>query len=163
MRPPRFSIKTMLIAVTVIAVWLSTLTGYQGSRDVLAFIWTASIVMSGIAAATLRGSGRAFWAGFCGAMVLLSTRATFSTSGMKLNWTSMTAMRLADWLYGSPSGGGGQNAMNMNLIRGQIVPNIQTTFILITLLASATAIGLLSVFVYQQCRTTETSASTKPE
>jgi len=64
MNPLRFGIKSLLIAVTLVALWLSTLTGYTGSNDVQWFIWAAIVVTSGVAAASYGGRRRAFWSGF---------------------------------------------------------------------------------------------------
>src|SRR4051794_40830028 len=82
-----FRLRSLLIAMTVAALWLSTLTGYTGSNDVQAFIWTAIVVMSGIAAGSTKGARRAFWAGFCSTMLLTSMRSVFSMYGAKLTWT----------------------------------------------------------------------------
>lgn len=140
MRIPRFGTKSLLIAVTATALWLSTLTGFTGSNDIQAFIWTAIVITSGVAAATLRDRRRAFWAGFCGTMLIASMRTVFSVYGAKLSWTNKLSMELATKWQGSTSG------------RGQMVLNINSTLIFLTLLASATAIGFLSAMVFEQCR-----------
>ena len=145
MRLPRFGTKSLLIAITVTALWLSTLTGFTGSNDVQAFIWTAIVIASGVAAATLKGKRRAFWAGFCGTMLLTSMRTVFSVYGAKLSWTNEASRKLAiAWHDGTP-------------VRGQVVLNINATLIFLTLLASALAIGFLAALVFDHCRDSKDS------
>jgi hypothetical protein len=52
MKLPQFGIKSLLVVSAVVALWLSTLYGYVGSNDIQAFIWTAIVVMSAVAAAS---------------------------------------------------------------------------------------------------------------
>jgi hypothetical protein len=61
---PGFGIKSLLLAVALVALWLSTLYGYTGSNDIQALIWTAIVVMSGVAAFCYTGRQRAFLGGF---------------------------------------------------------------------------------------------------
>jgi hypothetical protein len=143
MKLPRFGIKALLIVVTLVALWLSTLTGYAGSNDIQAFIWTAIIVMSGVAALSYTGRRRAFWAGFFGAMLLTSSRTVFNVFGAKLSWSANLSRELATKWQGDTSG------------RGQMVLNINTTLIFVVLLVAAALIGFLCVVVYDQSRKTE--------
>jgi hypothetical protein len=143
MKRPRFGIKSLLIVSAVVALWLSTLYGYTGSNDIQAFIWTAIVVMSAVAAASYSGKRRAFWAGFSGTSLLTSLRTPFSTYGANLEWTQKLSMDLAKAWQGDIAG------------RGRLVLNINTTLMFVTLLAAATVIGFLCVFVYEQSRTTE--------
>jgi hypothetical protein len=64
MAKPRFGINSLLIVFTVVGLWLSTLSAYTGSNDVQAFIWTAIILTSGVAALSHTARRRAFWIGF---------------------------------------------------------------------------------------------------
>jgi len=134
----RFRLRSLLVAMTLAALWLSTLAGYTGSNDVQAFIWMAILVTSGIAAASSKRKRRAFWAGFCSAMLLMSNRSVVNTFGARLTWTTTLAKEWGQALQRGPS-------------QGQRVLNINTTLILLTLLAAATAIGFLSAVVYEQC------------
>ena len=59
---PRFGLKSLLIGVTLVALWFSTLSGYTGADDVRAFIMTA--IRSRPVwplTATPRGDGRSGW------------------------------------------------------------------------------------------------------
>jgi hypothetical protein len=135
MKLPRFGIKALLIVVAFIALWLSTLTGYAGSNDIQAFIWTAIIVMSGVTALSYTGRRRAFWAGFFGTLLLTSTRTMTGAFGFKLGWTQKLSRELATKWQGGTSG------------RGQLVLNINTTLILLAILVAATVIGFLCLRV----------------
>ena len=143
MKLPRFQIKSLLIVTAIVALWLSTLTGYTGSNDVQAFVWTAIVVMSGVAAISYTARRRAFWSGFFGTMLLMSMRTVFSVYGSKLDWTQKLSMDLTRRWQGDTSG------------RGRMVLNINSTLIFLVLLISATAIGFLCVFVYNQSRKAE--------
>jgi hypothetical protein len=67
---PRFGIKTLLVGLTVVAVWFSTFTNYRMAEDVRRSILLLILVSSGMAALWGRGRGRAFWVGFFAAMLL---------------------------------------------------------------------------------------------
>lgn len=142
MRIPRFGTKSLLITVTVVVLWLSTLSGFTGSKDIQAFIWTAIVVTSGVAAASYRGRRRAFWLGFFGTMVLMHFRTGFTVYGAKLTWTTNASRELATMWQGEPR-------------PGQLVQNIYTTLIFLTLLVCATAIGFLSALVFDHCQRSE--------
>lgn len=140
---PRFGIKLLLIAIALIALWLSTLYGYTGSNDIQAFVWTAIIVMSGVAAISNDGRHRAFWLGFFGTMLLVSTRTTFTVFGANLRWTQNLSRTLAEKWQGNIAG------------RGQLVLNINTTLIVVSTLLAAIAIGFLCVLVFDHSKKTE--------
>ena len=129
----------MLLATAAVALWLSTLSGYTGSNDVQSFIWAAIVVTSGIAAASCRGRRRAFWAGFCGTMLLTTLRFVVTLYGAKLSWTVPAAKYLAATWQGNASP------------IGQQVLNMQSTLLLLSFLTAAAAIGFLSAFVYDRC------------
>jgi hypothetical protein len=67
---PRFGIKTLLVGLTVVALWLSTFTNYSMAEDVRRSILLLIFVASGMAALWARGRRRAFWIGFFAAMLL---------------------------------------------------------------------------------------------
>jgi hypothetical protein len=67
---PRFGTKTLLIATAVVALWLSTLSGYAAANDVRRSILLLILVASAFAAIYGRGKTRAFWAGFFAVMLL---------------------------------------------------------------------------------------------
>jgi len=140
MKLPRYRTKSLLIAITVVAVWLSALSGYRGSSDVLAFMWTAIVVMSGVAAFTYSDRRRLFWLGFFGTMLLASLRATFHVFGSRLRWTQELSQKIAVSWRGEVGG------------LGQLIQNINTSLIMLTMVASATAIGFLCVFIFDQSK-----------
>jgi hypothetical protein len=67
---PRFGIKTLLVALTVAALWLSTFANYSMAEDVRRSILLLIFVAAGMAALWGRGRNRAFWVGFFVAMLL---------------------------------------------------------------------------------------------
>ena len=136
----RFKLKTLLIVVTVSAIWLSTLRGYRGSTDIQALLWTAITVMSGVAAINLTERRRAFWTGFFGTLLLTSTGKFFFQAGVKFDWAPELARELTENWLGGASG------------RGVVVVNVHSTLTCLSLAASATVIGFLCVLVYDQTR-----------
>ena len=68
---PRFSLKQMLIAVAVVAVWLSTASGYPGSDDVQMLIRLSAVLAAGFGVVYGSGKGRAFSVGFLTVMLLI--------------------------------------------------------------------------------------------
>jgi hypothetical protein len=72
----RFGIKSQLIAVAVIALWLSTVANYPGSLGVYTLLAATCFVSSGFAAIYSRGRRRAFWASFFVVFLLLSCDLT---------------------------------------------------------------------------------------
>jgi hypothetical protein len=67
---PRFGTRSLLIGFAVVALWLSTLTGYEAGHDVRAGILLVGIFAAAFAAIYSRGSRQAFWIGFVGALLL---------------------------------------------------------------------------------------------
>jgi hypothetical protein len=67
---PRFGIKALLVAFTVVAVWLSTFSNYRMAEDVRRSILLMILLASGSAVLWGRGRARAFWIGFFAAMLL---------------------------------------------------------------------------------------------
>jgi hypothetical protein len=67
---PRFGTKTLLVATAVVALWLSTLSGYAAANDVRRSILLLILVASAFAAIYGRGKTRAFWSGFFVVMLL---------------------------------------------------------------------------------------------
>lgn len=145
---PRFRIRFLLIVTAVVALWLSTFTGYTGSNDVQAFIWAAIVIMSGVAAVSCTARRRAFWAGFCSTMLLTTTRTVFTLFGARLSWTQNLSRGLAEKWQGDIGG------------RGQVVLNINATLILVTIVVAAILIGILCIFVYDQSKIIEKSDGT---
>lgn len=64
MKVPRFGIKSLPSGVAIVALWLSTITGYGGANEVRAFIILSMLVSSGVAAIHYDGRRQAFLVGF---------------------------------------------------------------------------------------------------
>jgi hypothetical protein len=67
---PRFGTKSLLIGFALVALWLSTFSGFTGAGDVRKSILLLILVTSGFAAVFSRGKQRAFCAGFAIVMLL---------------------------------------------------------------------------------------------
>jgi len=61
---PSFGIKALLFAFSLVALWLSTFSGYAAGGDVRASVLLMVFVAAGYAAVYSGGKRRAFWAGF---------------------------------------------------------------------------------------------------
>src|SRR5262245_39904318 len=68
---PRFSIKQMLLAFAVIALWMSTLSGYPGSDYVQLLIRLSVLLAAGFGVIYGTGKRRAFSVGFLMVMLLI--------------------------------------------------------------------------------------------
>ena len=136
----RFGIKSLLITVTVVSLWLSTLTAYSGSNDVQAFIWIAIVVSSGAAAMCYKDRRRAFWGGFFATMVLVSTRSVVTVPTPGFTWAQQLSRTFAEYL--NPA----------QLRSGRTVLNINSTLILVTILVVAALMGLMCVHIYDQSK-----------
>src|SRR4051812_39367293 len=82
---PRFSLATLLVATTALAVWFSTFYRYTGSDDVRAIFMLAIIIAPGAAAVYSEGAKRAFWGGFFATMFGLGSRL-FLGGAPRFNW-----------------------------------------------------------------------------
>jgi hypothetical protein len=81
---PRFRIRSLLIFVAVVALWLSTITGYGISADVRAFVMLTIFVASGVATISNDGRRRAFWVGFF--LTLLAASVLSPRTLFTMNW-----------------------------------------------------------------------------
>jgi hypothetical protein len=92
---PRFGIKSLLIAFTVVALWLVSSPGIlddEAGKDLRRAILLLILIASGSAAICRAGWQRAFWAGFSGAMLI--TVAKVPGFGIELYWLETTVGRL---------------------------------------------------------------------
>src|SRR3954447_15729665 len=121
----RFGLKSLLITVTVVSLWLSTLTAYTGSNDVQAFIWAAIVISSGAAAVCYKERRRAFWGGFFATMLLMSTRSLVTMPTPGFTWAQQLSRTITE--YVGPA----------QLRSGRTVLNINSTLILMTILVVA--------------------------
>jgi hypothetical protein len=136
----RFGMKSLLITVTVVSLWLSTLTAFTGSNDVQAFIWIAIVVSSGAAAVCYKERRRAFWGGFFVTMLIVSTRSVVTTPTPGFTWAQQLSRTFAEYL--NPA----------QLRSGRTVLNVNSTLILVTILVVAALMGLICVHIYDQSR-----------
>src|SRR3989442_280358 len=77
----RFSIRSLLILIAVVALWLSTIAGYESAGDVRALLVLSVLVASGVAVTKYDGRRQAFWVGF-----FLTVLATGLISPFGLPW-----------------------------------------------------------------------------
>jgi hypothetical protein len=100
---PRFSIKLMLIAFAVVAVWLSTATGYLPGGDIRSAILLLAVVAAGLKAWYSAGREKAFWLGFFAVMLVMAY--TIGTFAPRLMWVSNLVERNepSDDLFGPPT------------------------------------------------------------
>ena len=129
----RFRIGTLLIVFAVVALWFSTITGYESAYDVRTLLMLSVLVASGVAATKYDGHRRAFWIGF---FLTVLTTGLDGRSPFGLPW----AERLL-YAYG----------MYQNLPNGY--PNhaymfSNATIHAVVLLLIATVMGFLGVLVY---------------
>jgi len=129
----RFSIRSLLILIAVVALWLSTIAGYESAHDVRALIVLSVLVASGVAVTKYDGRRRAFWVGFF--LTVLMTGLD-GKSPFILPW----AQRLLNW-YGMR-----QNLPNMSLNHTYFFL-ISTIHAAVQLLV-ATVMGFLGVLVF---------------
>jgi hypothetical protein len=60
----RFSIRSLLMLMALVALWLSTIAGYESANHVRALLMLSVLVASGVAVTKYDGRRRAFWVGF---------------------------------------------------------------------------------------------------
>jgi len=70
MRTPQFGLRSLLMAITVVALWLSTFSGFDGSEDLRRCLRLLIVVVSVLAFYCAVGKLKLFWLGFAGIWVL---------------------------------------------------------------------------------------------
>jgi hypothetical protein len=60
----RYRLRTLLILMAAMGLWLSTIAGYESANDVRALLMLSVLVASAVAAIGYDGHRRAFWVGF---------------------------------------------------------------------------------------------------
>jgi hypothetical protein len=135
----RYSLRTLLLLVAVVSLWLSTIAGYESAYDVQSFLMLGVLVASAVAAISYDGRRRAFWVGFFLAVLTASvgSGSPFVHTAFALPW----APRLLN-AYG----------IRQNLPNGSLDTRyffwLATIHALVRLLI-ATVMGLLGVLVYE--------------
>jgi hypothetical protein len=127
----RFSIRTLLLLITVAALWLSTVAGYESARDVQTLLVLSVLVASSVAAISYDGRRRAFWVGFFLTVLMTGLDRKFG-----LPW----AERLLNE-YGMR-----QNSPNGSLNHTYMF--LMSTIHAVVVLLTATVMGCLGVLVY---------------
>jgi hypothetical protein len=135
---PRFSLLTLLVAATFIAVWFSTFYRYQASSDVRALIAIILTISPGAAALYSDGARRAFWGGFCVTMFAMSNRQL-------LSW----APRFS-WAINKP-GGWGPLFTDDRTQWSQIQDFVNATVVFGCWLILASIMGAMCVFIRSRC------------
>ena len=97
--------KLMLILFAVVALWLSTFTGYLGDSDVRSLIMLSICVVAALRAYCLSGRARVFWLGFLVALYLTislsdSFRPTFESLRKELLPANDFGIQVPARLYG---------------------------------------------------------------
>jgi hypothetical protein len=135
---PRFRLLTLLIVVTVVALWLSTLTEYGGAEDVRTFIMLGCLITSGVAAWSYTAHRRAFWLGFFGTMLALAVKGVLVSYGASFTWAPKVSRDLSQYIKVE------------QLKSGRLMMGINLTIIFALTLVAATLIGLMCVYVYHR-------------
>ena len=146
---PRFGIKTLLIGFAVVALWLSTFSGYFAANDVRRCILLAVLAASGYSAAYSRGRSRAFWVGFFVTMLAhgFSLAETFDSVAVPPRFGYVSTLDPATVLtnrvirYFAASG---------SPLYDPIYRAIEATFAAVWVLAMSTLIGLIGLCAYDR-------------
>jgi hypothetical protein len=128
----RFSLRTLLMLVAVVALWLSTIAFYEGAQDVRAILMLSVLVASAVCAIGYDGRRRAFWVGF---FLTVLTTALDGRPLFGLPWVQ----RLLN-----------EYGIRQNLPNGSLDPRYffwMSTINAVVLLLIAAVMGLLGVLV----------------
>lgn len=136
----QFRLTTLFVVMTLVALWCSTFREYTGAADVRAFVMTAVLVASGVAAYSYRGRWRAFWLGFFGTLLVSGEKQYFTFYGLRFGWSIGFANRVADFLSDGPP------------LRGDAIMGIRMTAVFAALLIAAALIGWLCALIYGHAR-----------
>jgi hypothetical protein len=108
---PRFGTKTLLIAFALLALWLSTFSGFQAASDVRRSMLLLILVTSFFLAIYSQGKRRAYWSGFALVMLLcggLNLQQPLNRYVPDFAWQRMLGMNIQPaTLYPSPYYSGG--------------------------------------------------------
>jgi hypothetical protein len=128
----RYRLRTLMILMAAVGLWLSTIAGYESANHVRAVLILSVLVASGVAVTKYDGRCRAFWVGF------------FLTVLMGLVGKYQFGLPWAERLLN------GYN-MHQNLPNGYLYHTYafwMSTINNAALLLIATAMGFLGVLVY---------------
>jgi hypothetical protein len=130
----RFSIRSLLILIAVVALWLSTIAFYEGANDVRAFVMLSVLVASGVAVTKYDGRRRAFWVGF---FLTVLTTGFIGKSPFGLPWPAERLLNEYRIFQNLPNG-------HLNPTYFFAISTIHAAMVLLI----ATVMGLLGVLVY---------------
>lgn len=143
---PRFGIKPLLAAFTVIALWFGTLTSFTIGIDVRSSVMLLIWLLSGFAAVYLPGRRRGFWAAFFLVMFANSGvgHNTIGTYVPDYGWVSPLSDRISDATgYTDPGADHG--------FRYGIFSTVYCAYIL----ALSMIAGFLTANLYDKCHSNE--------
>ena len=132
---PRFGLKTILIVFTVVALWLSTFTGYAAASDVRRSLVILTLAASIMAAFWNSGRRQAFWLGFAIVVVPMGFSIYYSSQQLPMPlfyWTTSNS-----YYFTAPT--------------PQVIAT-QESIRAVGALLLATIAGFIGVFVYNQTR-----------
>jgi hypothetical protein len=120
----------------VVALWLSTIAGYESAQDVRTLLMLSVLVVSGVAATKYDGRRRAFWVGFFLTVLTTGLGSTRVPFAFAMPW----AQRLLN-----------EYGMRQNLPNGFLNHTfffLMSTIHAVGLLLIATVMGFLGVLFY---------------
>jgi hypothetical protein len=99
MAAPRFSLRTVLAFIALVAIWLASFTmNDEVGNDVRALAWLLMLIVAAASAIYHRGSSQAFWIGFLGVLILDAVSGAghwFSRFIPQFNWLVIFANNVA--------------------------------------------------------------------
>jgi hypothetical protein len=144
---PRFGIKTLLIAVAAIALWLSTLTGFTSGQDVQRSILLVILFSSALGMIYCVGRERAFSASFFACMLVVGLPLPTS-----IMWPYRPEFRwLNDFILGF--WGTLAESEHKDMLRSALAVTIWSVWVL----ALSTIIGFIGAYFYDQSRKSNTA------
>jgi hypothetical protein len=159
---PRFGTKTLLIVTAVVALWLSTLSGYAAGNDVRRSILLLVLVLSGFAAVYGRGKRRAFWSGFFVVMLLCGgtdLQRPLHRYVPDFAWLSASSVPQAAYQVWSSPGGRVTRTIAPPPVPGFFTPNAPAAPIWTIVVGTAWILilsvmgGFIAMYVFSQNRT----------
>jgi hypothetical protein len=134
----RFSLRSLLMLIAVVALWLSTIAFHEGSGDVRALLMLSVLVASGVAVTKYDGRRRAFWVGFFLTVLTMG----LGKSPLGLPWVQRLLNEYGMFQNVMNPGGGFMGQLNPTYFFA--IATIHAAAVLLI----ATVMGLLGVLVY---------------
>jgi hypothetical protein len=136
----RYRLRTLMILMAAVALWLSTITGYESAQDVRALLMLSVLVASAAAAISHDGPRRAFWVGFFLTVLPMALGSGSPFLGTAFTFPWAERLLNAYGIFQNASLGGGGNPRYLFLLY---------TIHVVVLLLIATAMGFLGVLVFK--------------